>query len=121
METLRADFTNTFRALGDPAARDEFLDPAGYDAWEADWRARLAREGATPEDRRPEMRRANPAVIPRTHRIEEAIAAGVAGDFAPFRRLGAALARPFEETPGTEDLRRPPAEDEVVRQTFCGT
>jgi serine/tyrosine/threonine adenylyltransferase len=121
METLRADFTNTFRALGTPAARDEFLDPAGYDAWETDWRARLAREGSTPEERAAEMRRANPAVIPRTHRIEEAIAAGVAGDFAPFRRLALALARPFEEVSGMEDLRRPPAEDEVVRQTFCGT
>ena len=121
METLRADFTNTFRALGTPSARDEFLDPAGYDAWEQDWRTRLAREGATPEDRLPALRRANPAVIPRTHRIEDAIAAGVAGDFAPFRRLGLALARPFDDTPGVEDLRRPPAEDEVVSQTFCGT
>ena len=121
METLRADFTNTFRELGHPSARDEFLDPAGYDAWEQDWRARLAREGAAPEDRLPAMRRANPAVIPRTHRIEEVIAAGVTGDFAPFRRLAEVLARPFDDTPGSEDLRRPPAEDEVVRQTFCGT
>jgi uncharacterized protein YdiU (UPF0061 family) len=121
METLRADFTNTFRALGHPSARDEFLDPAGYDAWEQDWHARLAREGAAPEDRLPAMRRANPAVIPRTHRIEDAIATGVAGDFAPFRRLGLALARPFDDAPGFEDFRRPPAEDEIVRQTFCGT
>ena len=121
METLRADFTNAFRALGTPAARDEFLDPAGYDAWEREWRARLAREGATPEARISAMRRVNPALIPRTHRIEEAIQAGVAGDHGPFRRLAAALARPFDETPGTGDLRRPPAEDEVVARTFCGT
>jgi serine/tyrosine/threonine adenylyltransferase len=119
METLKADFTNTFRALGTPAARDEFLDPSGYDAWERDWRARLAREEATPEGRRAAMERANPSVIPRTHRIEAAIAAGVAGDFTPFERLVEALARPFADSP--EDLRRPPAEDEVVRQTFCGT
>ena len=61
----------------------------------------------------------NPAVIARTHRIEQAIAAGVAGDFAPFERLVEVLARPFAEAP--DDLRRPPAEEEVVRQTFCGT
>jgi uncharacterized protein YdiU (UPF0061 family) len=119
METLRADFTNTFRALGTPRARDEFLEPAAYEAWERDWRARLAREGATPEERREGMRRANPGLIPRTHRIEAAIAAGVAGDFAPFERLVEALAAPFED--GPEDLRRAPAADEVVRQTFCGT
>ena len=119
METLRADFTNAFRALGTAAAREEFLDPAGYDAWEEAWRARLAREGTTPEGRRAAIEAANPSIIPRTHRIEEAIAAGVAGDFAPFERLVDVLAAPFAEAP--PDLRRPPAADEVVRQTFCGT
>jgi serine/tyrosine/threonine adenylyltransferase len=119
METLRADFTNTFRALGTAAARDEFLDPAGFDAWERDWRARLAREGAAPEDRLPAMKAVNPAIIPRTHRIEQAIAAGVAGDFAPFERLVAALAAPFGDAP--DDLCRPPAAEEAVSQTFCGT
>jgi uncharacterized protein YdiU (UPF0061 family) len=121
METLGADFTNTFRALGTPAAREEFIDPAGYDAWETEWRARLAREGATPEARREAMLRANPAVIPRNHRIEEAIAAAVAGDLGPFGRLVDVLARPWEDRPEDSDLRRPPAAGEVVRQTFCGT
>ena len=121
METLRADFTNAFRALGTGDARSEFLDPAGCDAWEAEWRRRLAREGGSPEARRTAMRGVNPAVIPRNHRIEEAIAAGVAGDFGPFERLLATLAQPFEDGPETADLRRPPAENEVVRQTFCGT
>ncbi len=119
METLRADFTNTFRALGTPEARDAFLEPAGYDAWEADWRTRLGREGAVPEDRLEALRSVNPSVIPRTHRIEQAIAAGVAGDLAPFERLVAVLAAPYGDAP--EDLRRPPAADEVVGQTFCGT
>ena len=121
METLRADFTNAFRALGTPGARDAFLDPAGFDAWEKVWRDRLAREGATPETRREGMQAANPALIPRNHRIEEAIAAAVAGDLGPFGRLADALARPYEDLPGYADLARPPSGDEVVRQTFCGT
>jgi serine/tyrosine/threonine adenylyltransferase len=121
METLRADFTNTFRALGSDAARDAFLDPAGFDAWETEWRARLGREGAAPGERVDAMARVNPAVIPRNHRVEEAIRAGVAGDFTPFHRLVGVLARPFDDQPEAADLRRPPAEDEVVRQTFCGT
>ena len=114
------DFTNTFRALATPPAR-RVPRPRGYDAWEAQWRARLGREGATPEGRRDEMLRANPAVIPRNHRIEEAIAAAVAGDYAPFGRLVDVLARPWDERPEDADLRRPPAAEEVVRQTFCGT
>jgi len=121
MQTLRADFTNTFRALGTPAARDEFLEPEGYDAWDRDWRARLSREGVAPEDRRETMNVANPVFIPRNHRVEEAIKAGVEGDYAPFHRLVEVLARPFDDQPEHADLRRPPAEEEVVRQTFCGT
>ena len=49
------------------------------------------------------------------------IEAAVAGDMAPFARLMAALARPFESRETDTDLRRPPTKDEVVPATFCGT
>lgn len=113
----QADFTNTFRALADGNARDQFTDPTAFDGWAGRWRARLADEPA------PEavMRTANPWVIPRNHRIEQMIAAAVEGDHAPFHRLNAVLARPFDETPGNEELTRPPLPDEVVQATFCGT
>ncbi len=113
----QADFTNTFRALGGGTARDQFLDPAAFDTWEKDWRARLAHE-ATPQE---VMAAANPAFIPRNHRIEQMIQAAVQGDYAPFDRLNAVLARPYEDQGDAEELRRPPAENEVVHATFCGT
>ncbi len=113
----QADFTNTFRALSDGGARDHFLDPAAYDVWEARWRLRLAGE----RDPEAVMRAANPVLIPRNHRIEQMIASAVAGDMAPFERLISALANPFEARSEFDDLRRPPAEDEVVKATFCGT
>ncbi|MEL6645052.1 MAG: YdiU family protein [Pseudomonadota bacterium] len=114
----QADFTNTFRALGTAAARDQFLDPLAYVAWEKQWSARHARD---PGDTMALIAAANPAVIPRNHRIEQAIQAGVAGDYAPFERLVAVLATPFDDAPDAVDLTRPPAESEVVHQTFCGT
>ena len=67
------------------------------------------------------MRRHNPIFIPRNHRIEEAIQAGSAGDYAPFHRLVDVLARPFEEQPDHAELERAPEPHEVVRRTFCGT
>ncbi len=121
MADNRADFTNAFRGLATGKARDEFLDPAAFDAWEATWRARLAEEDATPESRQEALAAANPAVIPRTHRIEEAIQAAVAGDFAPFERLHAALQTPFALAEDNADLARAPTEDEIVPETFCGT
>ena len=117
----QADFTNTFRALGTSTARDEFLDPTVYDDWEKRWLARLAEDDGAPENLRDELDSVNPAVIPRTHRIEAAIQAGLAGDFAPFHRLNAALATPFSLADDNRDLSRPPSEDEIVPRTFCGT
>ncbi len=117
MAENRADFTNTFRALPEGRARDQFLDPAAFDAWEETWRPRLEAEDA-PQAR---MRAANPAVIPRNHRVEQMIEAAVAGDMAPFERLLDVLARPYEDQPEAQDLTRPPEPSEVVQQTFCGT
>jgi uncharacterized protein YdiU (UPF0061 family) len=117
MAAGQADFTNTFRALGSPIARDEFIDPAAFDAWEAQWKARLASE----PDPAAVMRRVNPGFIPRNHRIEQMIQAAVAGDYAPFHRLNAVLAHPFDDQPENADLARAPASEEVVPATFCGT
>lgn len=113
----RADFTRTFRGLARGTARDEFLDREGFDAWAAEWRARLARE-ADPEAR---MRGANPALIPRNHRVEQAIRAAVHGDDNSFHRLNAALAHPFVDRAEYADLEAAPVEDERVRRTYCGT
>lgn len=113
----KADFTNAFRGLADGSARDWFLDREAFDTWAAQWETRLRDEndpGAT-------MRAANPAFIPRNHRIEEVIAAALEADFAPFERLNATLARPFDDQPEAKDLMAPPTEDQIVRATFCGT
>ncbi len=117
MAAQGADFTNTFRALGTAAARERFSDPAAYDSWEADWRARVAGE----PDPLALIRATNPAFIPRNHRIEAMIEAALGGDYAPFHRLVSVLAHPFDDQPEHADLRRPPAPDEVVQATFCGT
>jgi uncharacterized protein YdiU (UPF0061 family) len=117
MQAAQADFTNTFRALSHGSARQYFADPAGYDLWDARWQTRLQTEHGA-EDR---MRAANPAYIPRNHRVEEMIQAAVAGNMAPFERLLAVLRDPFREQPGAEDLTLAPEPHQVVAQTFCGT
>ncbi|MWB77229.1 YdiU family protein [Pseudooceanicola sp. 216_PA32_1] len=117
MAQNRADFTNTFRALGGAAARDQFLDREGFDTWETRWTARSAGEDGVAE----RMRLANPAYIPRNHRVEQMIEAAVAGDMAPFERLRQVLAHPFDDQPDAADLASPPAAGEEIQATFCGT
>ena len=119
MQAGGSDFTNTFRALSDDpdSARDQIADRDGLAAWTARWQARIASE----PDPQALMRRVNPAFIPRNHRIEQMIEAAVAGDDAPFHRLLAVLAAPYDDQPEAQDLRQPPAQHEVVTATFCGT
>ncbi len=120
-----ADFTLTFRRLSegdDAAARSLFAVPAAFDEWAQRWRGRLAEEPGDPEARRTAMLAANPAFIPRNHRVEAVIRAAVdRDDFAPFEELLAVLARPFESQRGFEHYMEPPAAHERVHATFCGT
>ena len=129
MAANQADFTLTFRRLCDAAAdtshdepvRELFVDPTVFDAWAVKWRARLAEEGGDASARRDAMRAVNPMFIPRNHRVEEAIVAATAGDFAPFETLTKVLAHPFDDQPDFADYAKPPREDQIVQQTFCGT
>ncbi|MDJ0994302.1 MAG: YdiU family protein [Dinoroseobacter sp.] len=123
MADAGTDYTLAFRALGEgpDVARQMWADPAPFDAWASDWATRLKTEGTTPTDRSSALKAANPAFIPRNHRVEEAIQHGLSGDYAPFHRLVSVLERPFEDQPDHEDLMAPAQAHEAVRQTFCGT
>lgn len=127
MQQNGADYTLTFRRLaglldGGAGPRDLFIDPTAFDAWAEGWHARLAREEKPADATAAAMRATNPAFIPRNHRVEQAIvAAERGGDFAPFERLMAILARPFDDQPDAADFAEPAPPGEEVRQTFCGT
>jgi len=133
----RVDFTLGWRRLADAAAGDEaplsalFGGTRAPDAWLARWQARCAGEdGAAAHgaamagiERARAMRRVNPAVIPRNHRVEEALAAASdEGDLAPFERLLDALRRPYDEASERSPYAEPaPAEVTACYRTFCGT
>ena len=130
MAKNQADFTLTFRRLGDAAAdpaadatvRNLFADPAAYDDWARRWRQRIGEEPQTPAERQAAMRKVNPAFIPRNHRIEAVIEAAISrDDYAPFEELLAVLARPYEDQPAFAAYADPPEPDQRVLQTFCGT
>ena len=128
-----ADFTLTFRSLGDDVltiadgaasgkTRALFSDPAAFDVWAALWRDRLAQEPSDASERRAAMNAVNPKFIPRNHRVEAVIAAAVdQGDYAPFEELLAVVTKPFDEQPDMAAYAEPPQLHERVMQTFCGT
>ena len=125
LEEHRVDHTLAWRRLADVAEGDElalrglFIDQQAPSGWLAQWKARRAMGGASPDA----MRVASPFVIPRNHKVEEALAAATnEGDLAPFRLMLAALRTPFDETPATAAFGIPaPAATTASYKTFCGT
>ncbi|MEO7338961.1 MAG: protein adenylyltransferase SelO [Caldimonas sp.] len=69
------------------------------------------------------MRKVNPWVIPRNHRVEEALSAASAdGDIGPFERLLDAVRHPYDETPANAPYAEPAAAAVTAcYRTFCGT
>jgi uncharacterized protein YdiU (UPF0061 family) len=68
------------------------------------------------------MRSHNPRVIPRNHRVEEALAAAVdEGELEPLERLLAALQQPYDEVSEFNTYREPPPPTACAYRTFCGT
>ncbi|MEO5716374.1 MAG: protein adenylyltransferase SelO family protein, partial [Luteolibacter sp.] len=121
MHASHMDFTNTFRALSDESAIDGpvFVD-AGFLTWHSRWTARLTRQPQSPAEAAEKMRAHNPAVIPRNHKVEEALAAAVAGDLTVMHRLLEVLADPYGDTASSE-YTTPQPPGAPTYQTFCGT
>ncbi len=121
MAETRADFTQTFRALGKAAGDGALLDGA-FNTWIPRWHTRLAAEPSAPAERAAAMNATNPAIVPRNHAVEAALAAATQdGDFAPFDELLAAVAQPFADRPEFAKYTLPPDQVDPTYQTFCGT
>ena len=137
LQAGRIDFTLAWRRLADAAEGSEaplralFADPMAPDAWLERWRERCARDDEHPASsgapggaaRAERMRRVNPWIIPRNHRVEEAlIAASNDDDLGPFLRLLEALRRPYDELPANARYAEPaPTDVTAGYRTFCGT
>jgi uncharacterized protein YdiU (UPF0061 family) len=119
MLQAKADFTNTFRALSTPSSASLSQDP-GFTEWHRAWQDRLSRQPQSAEEVAESMRRRNPAVIPRNHKVEEALAAAVHdADLSAMNRLLDVLASPYDHNRDIAEFAAP--SDSESYRTFCGT
>ncbi len=89
--------------------------------WVKKWFDRLSHESISPIERSQRMCACNPLIIPRNHRVEEAIAAAVQSDYSPFENLISAISDPYSDTQLESNYHIPPTSAQIVSQTFCGT
>ena len=122
MHANEADFTNTFRDLSQEEIPDgELFATESFQVWHTRWQARLGEETQDLKSSLALMQSVNPAVIPRNHKVEEALQAGEQGDLEPFNDLLKALEAPYEAGDHLTPYQSPPKPEEKVLQTFCGT
>jgi uncharacterized protein YdiU (UPF0061 family) len=123
MEKYKADYTNTFRALSYGNQEElPLFTSSEFKQWEKQWQERLSRQPESKEASLQLMRDNNPTVIPRNHRVEEALEAAVEnGDYSVMEKLLKALSNPFIESKEQINYCTLPPDSDRPYQTFCGT
>lgn len=136
----RLDFTLFFRRLSDLADQGSNADRASLlaladdpearkseplltelNTWLDDWQTRLSEREVDLIKVKARMYSVNPAIIPRNHRVAEAIAAAEAGDYTVFDKLLSAVEQPYVSRPEFAEYEQGPQPEEKVLRTFCGT
>jgi serine/tyrosine/threonine adenylyltransferase len=123
MQRHGADFTNTFRDLTSGSLPEASVFRAlDFKQWFERWQARLKRQPDPWEASRRLMNTHNPAVIPRNHRVEEALEAAVErADFTVMEKLLVFLSQPYQDPPEQAGYHLPPPSSAQPYRTFCGT
>lgn len=119
----QADFTNTFRALTiSEFSQIPVFGTDEFKEWHKLWQERLGRQKESEEDAYILMKRSNPSVIPRNHRVEEALeAAQEKDDYTVMDKLIKVLSNPFEYSREQEEYTIVPENGSCGYRTFCGT
>ncbi|MBB2483353.1 YdiU family protein [Bacillus sp. APMAM] len=122
MEKHKADYTNTFLALTFDRKEDtDLFGNKEFEQWFARWQSRLKRQEETKASSLELMRNSNPAVIPRNHRVEEALEAAEHGDYSVMKKLLDVLANPYAHTAEQVEYAKLPEPSSCPYKTFCGT
>jgi len=121
MHEKKADYTNTFCHLMnlDPK-KDELFDDNDFINWKKRWEERTIKNNNTPKKCFELMRNNNPLVIPRNHKIEEALSAAEQNDLKPLNKFLEILNKPYKEQTEILEYQSPAISNEKY-QTFCGT
>ncbi|MDR3597389.1 protein adenylyltransferase SelO family protein [Clostridium sp.] len=123
MHKYSADYTNTFRALTINKLSDmEMFDSESFAGWHKQWETRLGRQNESKESSHQLMKNSNPAIIPRNHRVEEALkAAEKQGDYSVMEKLLDILANPYAYSEEQADYATLTVKSDCPYRTFCGT
>ncbi len=120
MEKNKADYTNTFcHLIG--INSDEVYKNVEFINWKNEWKKRSELNNSTKEKRIKLMKKNNPTVIPRNHKVEEALAEADKGSLDKMKKLLAILKNPYDNQNNIQEYQTPAPSNNEKYQTFCGT
>ncbi|QIZ20692.1 YdiU family protein [Candidatus Pelagibacter giovannonii] len=122
MDKNKADYTNTFCFLMNEKFSDnEIYNDENFLIWKKRWKDRLELNNNNQEKYLKLMHSVNPIIIPRNHKVEEALTAANNGDLEVMNKLLAVLKKPYESQNSIIDFQSPAPSSDKAYQTFCGT
>lgn len=122
MEENEGDYTNTFRILTTGNIDElEFNNKEEFKNWYDKWQERLSRQNKSKEEIRELMESNNPYVIPRNHRVEEALEAANNNDYSVMDSLLKVISNPYDYSKVQEEYTKVHKEFSCGYKTYCGT
>ena len=121
MHEKKADYTNTFSYLMNRSPKeDQLFENNDFKKWEKRWQERLKKNDNSPKKYIELMRNNNPLVIPRNHKVEEALEEANRGNLRSINKLLEVVCNPYDEQKEIFEYQIPSTSNEKY-QTFCGT
>ena len=120
MRKNKADYTNTFCNLMGINS-DEVYKNNDFITWKNAWKKRSELNNSTKEKQSKLMGENNPTVIPRNHKVEEALAEADKGNLYKMKKLLTILKNPYDNQNNIEEYQMPTPSGNEKYQTFCGT
>ena len=122
MKKNKADYTNTFIFLMQKKSKNyEIYNNAEFDIWKTKWIKRLKKFGNSYNKSIELMSSSNPMVIPRNHKVEEALTLASKGDLKLFNKLMKIIKNPYLVNENDLEFMTPSLNNKKKYQTFCGT
>ena len=121
MHQKKVDYTNTFcHLMNEKIKEDKNYEDEDFQNWKKRWNERLKTNNNTPEKYLKLMKSVNPLIIPRNHKVEEALETAEKGDFNSVNQLIEILKEPYSQQKNILNYQIPSDFNENY-QTFCGT
>jgi uncharacterized protein YdiU (UPF0061 family) len=120
MEKNKADYTNTFCYLMNiKIANNSLYNDKDFINWSNEWQNRISINDNSKEKSLELMKKTNPVIIPRNHKVEEALKAANENNLEVMNKMLSKFDNPYNEQKDIEDYQLPSLDDNY--QTFCGT